>query len=48
VLRRAAAEYLLRRQAKMIAEGYRRAYGEDAGLGDEFEGWPEQGIWPKP
>jgi metal-responsive CopG/Arc/MetJ family transcriptional regulator len=48
VLRRAAAEYLRRRQAETIAEGYRRAYGGDAGLGDEFEGWPEQGTWPKP
>jgi metal-responsive CopG/Arc/MetJ family transcriptional regulator len=48
VLRRAAAEYLRRRQTETIAEGYRRAYGEDSGLGDEFDGWAEQAAWSKP
>ena len=29
-----------------IAEQYRRAYEGEAGLGEEFAGWEEQGAWP--
>jgi metal-responsive CopG/Arc/MetJ family transcriptional regulator len=48
VLRRAAEEYLDRRRAQLIRERYRQAYGADAtGLGTEFEGWEDQGSWPK-
>ncbi len=47
VLRRAAAEYLRRRRRDEIAERYARAYGDEPGLGDEFEGWEDQGEWPK-
>ena len=47
VLRRAAAEYLKRRAREEIAVRYRRAYGEDESLGDEFEGWEDQGQWPE-
>ena len=47
VLRQAVAEYLQRRREKNIAERYARAYGQGAGLGDEFSGWEEQGEWPQ-
>jgi metal-responsive CopG/Arc/MetJ family transcriptional regulator len=46
VLRRAAAEYLRHRRRWEIAEGYKRAYGDNAGLSDEFAGWEDQGEWP--
>jgi metal-responsive CopG/Arc/MetJ family transcriptional regulator len=46
VLRRAAAEYLRRKRRATIAEAYRRAYAKDAGLGDDFAGWENQGVWP--
>ena len=45
VLRRATAEYLKRRAREEVAARYRRAYGEDEGLGDEFAGWEDQGRW---
>ena len=47
VLRRAAAEYLRRRRRDEIAERYQQAYGEEPGLGEEFEGWEDEGEWPK-
>ena len=47
VLRRATAEYLKRRAREEVAARYRRAYGEGDGLGDEFEGWEDQGRWPE-
>lgn len=47
VLRRAAAEYLARGRRERISEGYARAYGDGAGLGDEFAGWEDQGQWPE-
>ena len=47
VLRRATAEYLRRRRRDEIAERYRQAYGQEPGLGDEFEGWEDEGEWPK-
>ena len=46
VLRRAADLYLRQRRARGIAEAYRQAYGDGAGLGDEFEGWSGEGAWP--
>jgi metal-responsive CopG/Arc/MetJ family transcriptional regulator len=46
VLRRAAADYLRRSRTKRIAEAYKRAYGKDSGLGDEFAGWEREGAWP--
>lgn len=46
VLRRAAEEYLRRRRKDEIREAYAEAYGAGAGLGDEFEGWEDQGEWP--
>ena len=47
VLRRAAAEYLDRRRREAIADQYRQAYSAGAGLGEEFEGWEDQGVWPE-
>jgi metal-responsive CopG/Arc/MetJ family transcriptional regulator len=46
VLRRAAAEYLGRSRRKRISEAYRAAYKAQAGLGEEFSGWEEEGSWP--
>lgn len=34
------------RRRESIAEQYRRAYSEDGGLGEEFEGWGSQGVCP--
>jgi metal-responsive CopG/Arc/MetJ family transcriptional regulator len=48
VLRKAVAAYLRQRRRHIVAESYRRAYGDDRGLGDEFEGWEDQGRWPDP
>jgi len=45
-MRRAVAEYLRKGRQQAIAEQYRRAYGEGAGIGDEFAGWEDQGQWP--
>jgi metal-responsive CopG/Arc/MetJ family transcriptional regulator len=47
VVRRAAAEYLKRSQARRIAEAYRRAYADKAELGKEFAGWENEGSWPE-
>lgn len=47
VIRRATAEYLRRRRRQAIAAAYARAYGGDAGLGKEFEGWEDEGAWPE-
>ncbi|MDQ5872987.1 MAG: hypothetical protein M3547_12380, partial [Acidobacteriota bacterium] len=30
-----------------LAEKYRIAYGEDRGLGEEFDGWENEGAWPE-
>ncbi len=46
VLRRAVREYLDRRHRVAIAVAYRQAYGEAGGLGEEYEGWEEEGKWP--
>ena len=46
VMRRAVEEYLGRRRRWTIAESYREAYGEGAGISDEFTGWEDQGEWP--
>lgn len=47
VIRRAVAAYLRERRASKIAESYRRAYGQDGGLGAEYSGWEDQGQWPE-
>ena len=46
VLRQAASEYLEAKRRQTIAEQYRKAYQESPGLGEDFEGWEEEGEWP--
>ena len=51
ILRRAAAEFLQRRQRHLIAEQYRAAYADGrggvGGVGDkDLDGWSEEGSWP--
>ena len=47
VLRKIVAEYIDHRRRKAIAYQYRQAYGNSGeGLGAEFEGWENEGIWP--
>lgn len=46
VLRAAVREYLTRHARAEIAARYRSAYEGDGGLGDEFDGWEDQGAWP--
>jgi metal-responsive CopG/Arc/MetJ family transcriptional regulator len=45
VLLRAASEYLRRSRTRKIAEGYRRAYGKEGGLGEDWAGWEDEGSW---
>ena len=47
VLRLAAAEYLRHRQRVTTLQQYRKAYAGQTGLGEEFEGWEDQGQWPR-
>jgi metal-responsive CopG/Arc/MetJ family transcriptional regulator len=47
VLRSAAAEYLRRRRSRRIAQAYRRAYAGREGLGQQFQGWEDEGAWPE-
>jgi metal-responsive CopG/Arc/MetJ family transcriptional regulator len=47
VLRRAAAEYLRQSRARRIAARYRKAYGGDVPVAEEFEGWESEGMWPE-
>jgi metal-responsive CopG/Arc/MetJ family transcriptional regulator len=48
VIRRATAEYLRARRRQAISMAYARAYGAEPGLGQEFEGWEDEGTWPEP
>ena len=48
VFRRAVAAYLKEKREREISRRYEEAYGDGEGLGDEFEGWEEQGQWPDP
>lgn len=45
ILRRAAAEFLQRRQRHLIAEQYRAAYAGGR-RGEDLAGWSEEGSWP--
>lgn len=46
ILRQAVADYLKRRRRAVIANRYRRAYAQEAGLGSDFTGWEKEGQWP--
>ena len=45
VIRLAVTRWLRSRKEQLIVEEYRRAYGEEGGLGEEWDGWEEQGAW---
>ena len=47
MLRRAVEAYLRQRKRASIATQYRKAYRAGKGLGKEFAGWEEQGVWPE-
>ena len=46
VIRQLAAEYLEARRRKAVTARYRKAYGKEKGLADEFVGWEGEGVWP--
>ena len=46
VLRELVSAYLeSRREARLDAQ-YREGYGSDLRVGEELEGWDEEGSWP--
>ena len=47
VLRRAAEQFLHRREQEVIDERYRTAYEGVDVLGAEFADWEHQGAWPE-
>jgi len=47
VFRRAVEAYLRERRTRRIDEAYRRGYAKDRGLGPEWDGWAEEGVWPE-
>jgi metal-responsive CopG/Arc/MetJ family transcriptional regulator len=47
VFRRAVEAYLRNRRKSEIAAAYRRGYANDPGLGPEWEGWADEGVWPE-
>ena len=46
VLRRLAGDYLRELRRQEIQRRYASAYGDGAALGDDFDGWDDQGRWP--
>jgi hypothetical protein len=46
VLRRLVSEYLRRKGESAIDASYRKGYSDRVGLGPEFDGWEEEGVWP--
>jgi metal-responsive CopG/Arc/MetJ family transcriptional regulator len=46
VFRRAVEAYLRDRRRREIAAAYRRGYAENPGIGSEWEGWADEGVWP--
>ena len=47
VLRQLVADYLERRREAAIDARYRQGYADGKGLGEEFEGWEDEGAWPE-
>jgi metal-responsive CopG/Arc/MetJ family transcriptional regulator len=47
VFRAAVEAYLQARRRQHIDSAYRRGYGKDRGLGREWDGWAEEGVWPE-
>lgn len=46
VLRRLVSDYLRKKMESTIDARYRKGYADGAGLGPEFDGWEEEGVWP--
>lgn len=46
VFRRAAMAYLRQSRQADIAQRYATGYAKDGSLGNELQGWEEQGEWP--
>ena len=46
VLRRIVNDYLRRKTESAIDARYRKGYADGTGLGPDFEGWEEEGVWP--
>jgi hypothetical protein len=48
VLRQLIQDFLQRRRTREIDTQYERAYaGVASPLGDGFEGWEDEGVWPQ-
>ncbi|HLE69674.1 MAG TPA: hypothetical protein VJH87_08335 [Vicinamibacteria bacterium] len=45
VLRRIVGEYLRGKRESAIDARYRKGYADGTGLGPEFDGWEEEGVW---
>jgi len=46
VLRRIVSAYLRKKTESGIDARYRKGYADGTGLGPEFDGWEEEGVWP--
>ena len=46
VLRQLAAGYLRRRREAALDARYAAGYAADSSVGEELEGWDEEGVWP--
>jgi len=46
VLRQLAASYLRQRREAALDARYHEGYGADSRVGEELEGWAEEGVWP--
>lgn len=46
VLRQLAASYLKRRHEADVDARYAAGYGEGSSVGEELQGWDEEGVWP--
>jgi metal-responsive CopG/Arc/MetJ family transcriptional regulator len=47
VLRGLIAAYLESRREARLDLQYRQGYGDNLGVGEELDGWDEEGSWPK-
>lgn len=45
-IREAVAAWLQRHRESAIEAAYRRGYGDRPGLGPDWEGWEQEGVWP--
>ncbi|MCP4654013.1 MAG: ribbon-helix-helix protein, CopG family [bacterium] len=47
LIRQLVSEFLERRREAAIDAQYRRGYAGFDGLGPDFDGWEEMGVWPE-